>query len=189
MLGRPRTRSPRLRALGLGALAIVTAGVLAGCSDDFDKAQAEVDVEETYDLFTAAVFTGDGPVACALLTENLVEDLFTIGPTGVTPEGGTCEGRMGQQGLAIEEEYGGEPTATIEDIEVSLVADDGSQPFAPGGLVAWADAQSVVDGEASPIRLFLIQDDWLIGSLPEPFVPSQVLGGEVIEEPEPAEPQ
>lgn len=154
-------------------------GVLAACGGDFDREQAEVDARETYDLFTAAVFAGDGPVACGLMTMILKEETFTVGPDMVTPMGGSCEGRMGQQGMVIREDNGGtDPSATLEDLELNLVAEDaGSQPFAPGGIEGWIDAESVVGDERQPIRLFLINEEWLIGSLPEPFLPDPVLGG------------
>ncbi len=181
----------RRARLAIGAVAIAGAvGLLAACSSDFDEEQAEVEVRETFDLFTAAVFAGDGPVACALMTENLKEDLFTVGPTMATPEGGSCEGRMGQQGSVIRDANGGkDPTVELQVDEIATVADDGSQPFAPGGLVAWADTQAVVDGEPEPMRFFLLREDWLIGSLPPTFTPPPVLGGAPAEQQQSQAPQ
>lgn len=181
-------RSARL-AVGIVAIA-GAAALLAACSEDFDKEQGEVDVRETYALFTEAVFAGDGPVACALMTEILKEDQFEVGPNGVIPQGGSCEEQMSRQGKVITRENGGtQPTAAVEDIQISLVADDGSQPFSPGGVVGWADAQSVLDEASEFIRFFLIRDDWLIGELPSAFTPAPVLGASSVEEPEAAEPQ
>lgn len=179
-----RIRTGRAR-LAIGAVAIAGAvGLLAACND-FDKEQAEVDVRTTYALFTEAVFAGDGPVACTLMTPILREELFTVGPEGVSPMGGTCEEQMGRQGEVIKAANGGkQPTVELRGVEVSVVAEDGSQPFAPGGVVAWADAQSVLDGDSEFIRFFLIRDDWLIGELPAAFTPEPVLGGAPAEAPE-----
>lgn len=181
----------RSAKLAVGVAAIVgAAGLLAACSEDFDKEQGEADVKQTYALFAEAVFAGDGTVACALMTEILKEEQFEVGPNGVIPQGGSCEEQMSRQGKLITRQNGGtQPTAAVEDVQISLVADDGSQPFSPGGVVAWADAQSVLDEESEFIRFFLIRDDWLIGELPPAFTPAPVLGGGSVEGPEAGEPQ
>ena len=173
-------RSGKKSLAGAAAFASLAAAaaLLAGCSSEFDRQKAQVDVQETYDLFTDAVFAGDGAVACSLMTDVLLEEQFGVGPSNVVPEGGSCEAQMARQGkLLIRENGGTRPTTELEDIQVSPVADDGSQPFSPGGIVAWAETQSVLEGEPEPMRFFLIREDWLIGSLPPSFVPSPVLGG------------